>query len=194
MNTKSLLERLGKLNIVRLRIFNFKLVNNLRFSLFKEISAEDIRNFIRDYRNLGEAGAERNAVVEQDGKMPGNIKEHPVFSVLERLCEQYYVYEGTDRLEKQVLKEVRKIIEELRDDHKVQKSMEEWVDANRSGAVTRLRRECPEIKDEDVRLFCYLLLGFTPTIISVLLGKDKSVVYNRTSRLKARLKDWNIFL
>lgn len=65
MNTKSLLERLGKLNIVRLRIFNFKLVNNLRFSLFKEISSEDIRNFIRDYRNLGEAGAERNAVVNR---------------------------------------------------------------------------------------------------------------------------------
>lgn len=190
MNTKSLLECLGKLNIVRLRIFNFKLVNNLRFSLFKEISAEDIRNFIRDYRNLGKIGA---TIAEQDGKMPGSIKEHPVFSVLERLCEQYYVYEGTDRLEKQVLKEVRKIIEELRDDRKVQKSMEEWVDANRSGAVTRLRREYPDIKDEDVRLFCYLLLGFTPTIISVLLGKDKNVVYNRTSRLKARLKDLNIF-
>lgn len=189
MNTKRLLDNLGKLNIVRLRIFNFKLVNNLRFSLYKEISAEDIRNFIRDYRNLGKAGAERNTVEEQDGKMPGNIKDHPVFSVLERLCEQYYVYEGTDRLEKQILKEVGKIIGELRNDRKEQKSMEEWVDANCNGAVTRLRVEHPEIRDEDVRLFSYLLLGFTPTIISVLLGKDKSVVYNRTSRLKARLKD-----
>ena len=47
----------------------------------------------------------------------------------------------------------------------------------------------PELKEEEIKLYCYIQAGFTPTMISVLLQKDKSVVYNRVSRLKAKIKE-----
>ena len=45
----------------------------------------------------------------------------------------------------------------------------------------------PELKEEDIKLFCYIQAGFTPTMMSVLLRKAKSVVYNRMSRLRLKL-------
>ena len=40
--------------------------------------------------------------------------------VLDRLCEQYYVYEGTDNLQPRIVKEVRSVVEGLRTDAAMQ--------------------------------------------------------------------------
>lgn len=50
--------------------------------------------------------------------------------ILERLCEQYYVYEDTDKFQKKIIQEVREIIEELRTDSKAQKELEDWLNKN----------------------------------------------------------------
>ena len=44
------------------------------------------------------------------------LKDIDRFNVLERLCEQYYVYEGTDNLQPKIPKEVKSIVEGLRSD------------------------------------------------------------------------------
>ena len=74
-------------------------------------------------------------------------------------------------------------------DGKALQTLEDWLNASQDGIVAKVREKHPELTEQDIRLFCYLSAGFTPTMISVLLGKDKSVVYNRTSRLKAKLKE-----
>ena len=89
---------------------------------------------------------------------------------LDRLCEQYYVYEGTDNLQPRILKEVRSIVEGLRNDPSAQKSLEsKW-------------------KEEDYLLYLFAASGFSSTTISTLLEKDKPYVYNRLYRLKERIK------
>lgn len=108
--------------------------------------------------------------------------------ILERLCEQYYVYEDTDKFQKKIIQEVREIIEELRTDSKAQKELEDWLNKNQDDVVAKLRMSHPELKDDEIKLFCYIQAGFTSTMMSVLLGKDKSVIYNRVSRLKAKIK------
>ena len=80
------------------------------------------------------------------------------------------------------------IIDELRKDPKTQKDLEAWLNATQENAVSKLRADHPELKEEEIRLFCSISVGFTPTMMSVLLKKDKSVVYNRVSRLKAKIK------
>ena len=83
---------------------------------------------------------------------------------------------------------MNEIIDELRRDPKTQKDLEAWLNATQENAVSKLRADHPKLKEDDIRLFCYISAGFTPTMISVLLKKDKSVVYNRVSRLKAKIK------
>ncbi len=109
------------------------------------------------------------------------------FNVLERLCEQYYVYEGTDNLQPKILKEVKSIVEGLRGDKKVQRGLENMLDQTMDGVMTRLRSDFPSWKEDDFLLFCFTAAGFSSTTISALMGKEKSVVYNRVWRLKGRI-------
>ena len=109
--------------------------------------------------------------------------------VLERLCEQYYVFEGTDKLQNNLLKEVRQAVEGLRNDKSVQAHLERSVDATMNGAAAKLRVQLPNCKEEDVRLFVLAASGFSRTAMATLLDKEKGVVNNRLWRLKGRIAD-----
>ena len=118
---------------------------------------------------------------------------------LDRLCEQYYVYEGTDNLQPKILKEVRSIVEGLRGDPKVRKDLERALDESADGVMTRLRAAFPKWKEEDFLLYCFTASGFSSTTIAALLEKDKPYVYNRLYRIKGRIaqgggKDADFFL
>ena len=107
---------------------------------------------------------------------------------LERLCEQYYIYEGTENLQPRILKEVRSIVEGLRSDPAVRKSMEQSLNARYDGVMTKLREAFPSWKEEDYLLYMFTASGFSSTTISTLLEKDKPYVYNKIYRLKERIK------
>ena len=115
-------------------------------------------------------------------------KKADYLATLDRLCEQYYIYEGTDKLQPRILGEVRSIVEGLRSNPEVQKSLERSLDKEHDGVVSLLRRDFPKLKEEDVLLFCFAASGFSATTISTLTEKDKPYVYNRIYRLKERLK------
>jgi hypothetical protein len=110
------------------------------------------------------------------------------FDTLDRLCEQYYIYEGTDNLQPRILKEVRSIVEGLRADEGVQKQLEQALNENSDNVMVKLRNAFPKMKQEDYLLFLFVASGFSSTTISTLLEKDKPYVYNRVYRLKERIK------
>ncbi|MBQ5881306.1 MAG: hypothetical protein IIW70_00540 [Bacteroidales bacterium] len=169
---------------LRLRLFNIKLFGDLRIGLFKGISAMEITEFISDFRDF--CNSKRN-IQENDEKKP-ELTDYSNFKILERLCEQFYIYENSEKFQKKIIQEVREIINELRNDSKVQKELEQWLNQTQDDVVSKLRASHPKLKEEDIKLFCYLQAGFTPTMISVLLRKDKSIIYNRVSRLKAKIR------
>ena len=169
---------------LRLRLFNIKLFGDLRIGLFKEISAMEITEFICDFRDF--CNSKRN-IQENDEKKP-ELTDYSNFKILERLCEQFYIYENSEKFQKKIIQEVREIINELRNDSKVQKELEQWLNQTQNDVVSKLRASHPKLKEEDIKLFCYLQARFTPTMISVLLMKDKSIIYNRVSRLKAKIR------
>jgi len=109
--------------------------------------------------------------------------------ILERLCEQYYIFEGTDKLQGNLLKEARQAIQGLRDDPKVHARLEQAVDAAHDGAASKLRAQLPGCKEDDVRLFVLAASGFSRTAMATLLDKEKGVVNNRLWRLKGRIAD-----
>ncbi len=109
--------------------------------------------------------------------------------ILERLCEQYYVFEGTDKLQKNLLKEVKSAVEGLREDPKVLARLEKAVDAAHDNAAAKLRAQLPACKEDDVKLFVLAASGFSRTAMATLMDKEKGVVNNRLWRLKGRIAD-----
>jgi len=171
--------------IFRFRFFNIRLFGNLRKGLFKEIPIAEITEFISDFHDFCNR---KNRTVSAESGTRAQIPGNSSFKILERLCEQYYVYEDTDKFQRKIIQEVREMIEGLRNDPTAQKELEQWIDSTQDNAVAKVRNVHPELKESDIRLFCYIQAGFTPTMMSVLLQKDKSVIYNRVSRLKAKLR------
>ncbi len=110
--------------------------------------------------------------------------------ILERLCEQYYIYgESSDKLPSRLLKEVKAAIGGLRDDPKTLAGFEASVNAAHDGAVDKLRAQLPRCKEEDVKLFVLAASGLSRTAMATILEKEKGVVNNRLWRLKGRLAD-----
>ena len=107
---------------------------------------------------------------------------------LDRLCEQYYVFEGTSNLQPRILGEVKAIVEGLRSDARVQKNLEQSLNERTGDVMKRLRAAFPKWKDEDFLLYLFTASGFSATTISTLLEKDKPYVYNRLYRLRERIK------
>ena len=108
--------------------------------------------------------------------------------VLERLCAQFYVNEGSDRLQGSIVKEVRSIIDGLRRDKAVQAKIEDSLNSAHNNVMNRLRESFPKWKEEDFHIYAYTAAGFSSTTIATLLEKDKPFVYNRLYRLKSRIQ------
>lgn len=108
--------------------------------------------------------------------------------VLDRLCEQYYVYEGTDNLQPRIVKEVRAVVEGLRTDVNMQRSLEQSLNEQNAQVMEKLRAAFPRWKEEDFLLYLFTASGFSSTTLSTLLEKDKPYVYNHLYRLKERIK------
>jgi len=109
------------------------------------------------------------------------------FDTLERLCEQYYVYEGTENLQPKILKEVKSIVDGLRNDRKAQKDLEDMLNQSKNDVMKKLREEFPSWKEEDFLLYSFAAAGLSSTTISTLMEKEKGVIYNRIWRLKGRI-------
>ena len=145
--------------------------------LLAEKQAENER-----YMSAAEDLRARLAALQADRPKMGGM------DTLDRLCEQYYVFEGTANLQPRILNEVKSIVEGLRSDAKVQKQLEQALDQRTDGVMKRLRAAFPKWKDEDFLLYLFTASGFSATTISTLLEKDKPYVYNRLYRIKERIK------
>lgn len=145
--------------------------------------AEDLRSKITDLSQKAEAakkekkaGPEKHLSIER-------------LDALQRLCEQYYIYEGTDNLQPKILKEVNSIISDLRNDSS---GLERLLDTNHDGVMSKFRSEFPKLKEDDIRLFCYVSSGLSATTIATITGKEKQYIYNRIYRLKGRISSSDV--
>lgn len=138
-------------------------------------------------RMLEEEKQEREKFMSLAEELKGRLKAAPNFDVLERLCEKYYVYEGTENLQPKILSEVKSVIVGLREDPKQVETLEKMLDNSRDGIVTKFKEQIPRLKEDDIRIFVFAASGLSSTAMSTLLELDKPVVYNRIYRLKGRI-------
>jgi hypothetical protein len=69
------------------------------------------------------------------------------------------------------------------------KTLVKYLDESLGGAVSDLKEDIPDLGEEDIRLFCYLVVGFDAPLISSLMGIDNmNTVYSRRNRLQGKIK------
>ena len=189
MKAKTTLANLRKWTWARLRVFNIKLFENIRWGIYQECSIEDVVTFIDEFGNFTQTHT--TPTVEPSVTRAATFRAGSNFAILARLCEQYYIYEDSDKFKKKIIDEVTEIIEELRHDENAAYDFEETLDALHNNIMKDFRAAYPSLKEKDYHLYAYLVAGFSATTIAVLLKKEKSVIYNRTSRLKRTIRDIN---
>lgn len=109
------------------------------------------------------------------------------FEFLDQLGRAFYERDNTKAQQEAIYKQVKKFFTNLASNPATQKELEEIVNAASDNIIFKLRNQFPKFKPADIDLLCYIYAGFSAQIISVIIGDSVSNIYNRKSRLKARI-------
>lgn len=105
------------------------------------------------------------------------------FAQLGELCEAYI---HTDKVGA-LYHKMRFLLGDLQSNEELFRQLEKIIDAGREGIVSHLRNEIEGVTEQDIRFFCFNMLGLSNDSIAVLTGVETSTVYSRRSRLKKRI-------
>lgn len=106
-----------------------------------------------------------------------------LFAHLGELCEAYI---HTDKVGA-LYHRMRFLLGDLQADDQLFSKLEQTIDAGCDGIVSHLRNDIEGVTEQDIRFFCFNLLGLSNDSIAVLTGVETSTVYSRRSRLKKRI-------
>ena len=111
------------------------------------------------------------------------------FKRLGRLFEDRRFAETQAQTETVLYKRVGEILKEIDGDEKGIQRLQDYVEEHLGHPLSNLRKDVPSLKDKDVLLFCYLVIGYDAPLISVLMDTGKeSTVYTWKNRLLDRIK------
>lgn len=114
------------------------------------------------------------------------------YSIVDKLCAAYYESQGVRLEKKRIVSEVELIIKEFSNDTARLEELETYADNHTEGVCSSFRVDFPNLKDEDYRMFLYLLLGFSARSISLFFNEKIEVIYNRKSRLKSKIRNSSV--
>lgn len=132
--------------------------------------------------------------LEANSRISGAVRElfRQKYAVVDTLCAAYYESKGLKHEKKRIVAEVERLMGEFSDTDKGFDRLSEYADRYTDGAFTAFRNDFPKLRNEDYRLFLYMIMGLGARSISLLLDEKIEVVYNRKSRLKARIRNSDV--
>ena len=105
------------------------------------------------------------------------------------ICGRFYEYENIGNRQKFVYSEVESVIDRLSADEE-SPLLEEILDEYKDGIMSKLRNDSSlKLKPTDCRLLEYWFAGFSPAVMSLLLGRNIDVIYNMRSRLRTKIRN-----
>lgn len=119
----------------------------------------------------------------------GQLKELVLsrFEILDQLGRTFYERDNTKAQQEAIYKQVKNFFTKLSSDAATKRELEEIVNTVNDNIIVKLREQFPRFKPADVEMLCYIYAGLSAQIISVIVNDSVSNVYNRKSRLKARI-------
>ena len=110
------------------------------------------------------------------------------FDIIDKLGKTYYERENTPSQQAAMFQEVKRIITDFSENNEMFQELEQMVNTCHDNAMQKLRQVFPAIKENDIRLLCYIFTGFSPQVISLFMKESVANIYARKSRLKSRIK------
>lgn len=110
------------------------------------------------------------------------------FDIIDKLGKTYYERENTSSQQAAMFQEVKQIITDFSENGEMLQELELIVNTCHDNAMQKLRNDFPTMKETDIRLLCYIFVGFSPQVISLFMKDTVANVYARKSRLKSRIK------
>ena len=109
------------------------------------------------------------------------------FEMLNKLCAIYY--EGNDEKKNiyTTYNSIKSTIKNISSDKQTISQLEMLANKHLNNIMTNFRSNYPNLSDDDNQLFLYLVMGFSPQAISIILNIDIKKVYNRKSSLKRKV-------
>lgn len=110
------------------------------------------------------------------------------FDIIDKLGKTYYERENTTSQQSVIFNEVKQIITDFAESNEIMQELEMIVNTCHNNAMCKLKEDFPAMKTSDIRLLCYIFVGFSPQVISLFMKDTVANVYARKSRLKSRIK------
>ena len=110
------------------------------------------------------------------------------FDIIDKLGKTYYERENTASQQAAMFHEVKQIITDFAENNEMLQELELIVNTCHDNAMQKLRNDFPAMKEADIRLLCYIFVGFSPQVISLFMKDTVANVYARKSRLKSCIK------
>jgi len=105
------------------------------------------------------------------------------------LFEARHFADSQKHNEKVLCQKVAEILKEIDGDRKGFRKLRKFIEDNLDKPISHLISDIPGLKEVDVQLFCYLVIGYDASLISLLMGIDSlNTVYSRKNRLVGRIK------
>ncbi len=113
------------------------------------------------------------------------------FETIGKLSDQYHQSEGRVDIESVIFKKVVALINEVKNDSENRIAFERMLDNDLDKIMTNIRAEMPKLKEIDIAIFAYLIIGFDATTISRLLEMSVNNVYAHKRRLRLKIEKQN---
>lgn len=110
------------------------------------------------------------------------------FESINNLCSTYYESIGTPKEQKKIYDEVKKQIQKLTMDTDNIIELEKIINTYLDNLIINFKNDMPNLKESDYNLYVYSVLGFSARAISLFINEKIEIVYNRKSRLRAKIK------
>lgn len=165
-------------------IFVILVVTCLHFKSQSRIKTLELNEII------AEAEALRNDISKINNIDPALTRHYTDYlTTIDTLCSQIFETTSTGKTSehKRLHAAINKIVSAFRDENSYA-GFENLVDSNNNHIISRLRTVHPEFKENEIRLYCYLVAGFSTRTISVIQSSSANSVYIQKSRLKSRLR------
>ena len=108
---------------------------------------------------------------------------------LGRLFEDKQFAESQTQTETVLYRRVCEIVKDIDGDVKGYQRLQKYIEDHLGQPISSLQKDIPSLSEKDIRLFCYLVIGYDAPLISALMNVGKeSTIYCWKNRLLGKIK------
>ena len=122
-----------------------------------------------------------NTITASNSVMQADVRDlfEMRFSQIDRLCKDYYQYQGHKSMQRKVAEQLSTMITNLGNDASTLSELRTFANKFTHQLITDLECQIPDLKEGEIKLFLYRVLGFSPAAISLFLGEKIELIYTR---------------